>query len=78
MPKNIDEQKTFRRMNVSAFFESQVIHDRKDRQKYNVRYTASFKKAFDDLMEKRYDESPKSFKKDVRRKNGRSCYGQSA
>ena len=63
MPKNIDEQKTFRRMNVSAFFESQVIHDRKDRAKYNERYTASFKKAFDDLMEKRYDESPKSFKK---------------
>lgn len=63
MPKNIDEQKTFRRMNVSAFFESQVIHDRKDRPKYNERYTASFKKAFADLVEKRYDESPKSFKK---------------
>ena len=63
MPKNIDEQKTFRRMNVSAFFESQVIHDRKDRPKYNERYTASFKKAFTDLVEKRYDESPKSFKK---------------
>ncbi len=62
MPKNIDEQKTFRRMNVSAFFESQVIHDRKDRPKYNERYTASFKKAFADLVEKRYDESPKSFK----------------
>ena len=63
MAKKIDEQKIFRRMQVSAFFETQVIHDRKERPKYNDYYTTSFKKAFNDLVEKRYDESPKSFRK---------------
>lgn len=63
MPKKVDEQKMFKKMNVSAFFELQVIHDSKERLKYNERYTSSFKKAFNDLVEKRYDESPKSFKR---------------
>ncbi len=61
--KKIDEQKIFRQMNVSLFFETQVIHERKNREKYNERYTKAFHAAFESLYSGNYDESSTLCKK---------------
>ena len=58
MTKKIDEQKLFRQMNATRFFKTQVIHERKDREKYNERYTKAFHEAFDAFVSGNYGESP--------------------
>ncbi len=63
MQEQVDEQKVFRKMNSSLFLEGQVIHDKKDRQKYNDLYTNAFRNAFKALVAQNYEESPSLCKK---------------
>ena len=52
---DIDERSIFLRINTDSFIHRQIIHERKDRQKYNERYTKEFLAAFDALIAKDYD-----------------------
>ena len=61
--KLFDEQNQFRLINADAFFSTQVIHERKDRSKYNEMYTQAFYAAFNALVASEYDKVSILYKK---------------
>ena len=62
MSKNIDEQMEFNKLNLLSFFQNQIIHERRNREKKNLQYTNFFKSAFNFLIDNNYDEAKKSCK----------------
>ena len=62
MSKTIDEQFEFRKLNTLSFFQRQIIHDWRNREKKNIYYTNCFKSAFKFLIDKNYIEAQKSCK----------------
>ncbi len=59
----VQEQEEFRQIVVENFFRTQVIRERKDREKYNARYTEAFRSAFDALEVKNYTEAQRQGKR---------------
>ena len=55
--KKVDEQFEFNKLNCLCFFQNQIIHDRKNREKKNIQYTDCFNSAFTALVSKNYDEA---------------------
>ena len=62
MSNNIDEQMEFNKLNLLSFFQNQIIHERRNREKKNLQYTNFFKSAFNYLIASNYDEAKKSCK----------------
>lgn len=58
----IDEQFEFRKLNTLCFFQNQIIHEKWNREKKNIKYTNSFKSAFDFLVNQNYIEAKQACK----------------
>lgn len=64
----VDEQFEFNKLNFLWFFQNQIIHDKKNREKKNIQYTDCFKSAFNALVNKNYIEA-KTACKSLRKKS---------
>lgn len=55
--KTTDEQFEFNKLNFLCFFQNQIIHERRNREKKNIQYTNYFNSAFNSLIDKNFNDA---------------------